>query len=135
MPVLIIPIAVAVPPMFVLIPPPVIRAPAILPSFMQFMSRMVGLPAVPTMMLHSLMQFVVGFRQTVLALRFVRTKARRAGEQQHSGQRRSRYNQLSVLQDPQTPFIYHFCSYSHWRSLVCTRVSTDRSEFTIRRVL
>jgi hypothetical protein len=57
--IVVIPIAIVVPAVSVLVPPTMRMSPAILASLVQFMARMVGLAAVPAMMLDGFMQLVV----------------------------------------------------------------------------
>src|SRR5260370_26684482 len=57
--IVVTPIAIAMPPVAVLVPPAMVLIPAVFSSFVQIAPRMIGLPAVPAMMLHGFMQFVI----------------------------------------------------------------------------
>jgi len=65
--IVVIPIAIAMPPVAVLVPPAMILIPAVFSSFVQIAPRMIGLPAVPAMMLHGFMQFVIRLGDAPLA--------------------------------------------------------------------
>jgi hypothetical protein len=84
--VIVVPIAIGVPPAIVFIPPPVIGAPAILAGLVQLVARMIRLLAVPAVVLHGFVQFVIGFRQTMLTFAFIRPNLGRTREQQKPGQ-------------------------------------------------
>ncbi|PYU55672.1 MAG: hypothetical protein DMG56_25000, partial [Acidobacteria bacterium] len=56
--VMVIPIALGAPAVFVFIPPAVPLVPALLPGFMQLMPRTIRLSAVPAVMLHGFVEFV-----------------------------------------------------------------------------
>jgi hypothetical protein len=56
-----------VPPAFVLIPPAVMVAPTLFPSFMQFAAFVIGLLAVAAVMFYRFMQFVLGMLDSSLA--------------------------------------------------------------------
>jgi len=66
--VVIIPIAIGMPPVAVFVPPAMRLIPAAFASFMQVAPRMIGLPAIPAVMLHGFMQFVIRFGDASLAL-------------------------------------------------------------------
>src|ERR1700730_6709887 len=95
------------PAVLVFVPPPMICSPAIFASLPQFVARVVGLPAVPPVMLHSFVQPVIGLGQPMLALGFIRTHVSRAGEQKKRRQRCSGQKQLPELYDPQAMFCIH----------------------------
>src|SRR5260370_37714272 len=65
--IVVIPIAIAMPPVAVLVPPAMVLIPAVFSSFVQIAPRMIGLPAVPAMMLHGFMQFVIRLADAPLA--------------------------------------------------------------------
>jgi len=65
--IVIVPVTVAVPAVAVFIPPTMALSPAAFPRLMQFMPRMVRLPAVPTMMLDGFMQLVICLGDAPLA--------------------------------------------------------------------
>ena len=69
--VLLVPVSVSAPPMFVFIPPPMIRGIATFTSFPQFVSRMFRLLAIPPMMFNGLVEAVVGFGDAMLAFGLV----------------------------------------------------------------
>jgi hypothetical protein len=64
----IIPVAIVAPAVAVFIPPATPLSPATLPLLAQFMPRMVRLSAVPSVILHSFVEPVVGFGNAPLAL-------------------------------------------------------------------
>jgi hypothetical protein len=66
--IVVIPIAIGMPPVAVFIPPAMSFVPAAFPRFMQFVARMIGLPAIPAVMLHGFMQFVIRLGDAPLAL-------------------------------------------------------------------
>jgi hypothetical protein len=86
----IIPIMVAMPAMFVLIPPLVALSPAPLAGFVQFVAPVVRLPAVRSMVLDRFMQFVFGMRGTPGAIVLVGGGSRRTREQERDTQRGGR---------------------------------------------
>jgi len=57
--IVVIPIAFGMPAVAVFVPPAVPLIPAVLPRFVQFVPSVVRLSAVPTMMLHGFVKFVV----------------------------------------------------------------------------
>src|SRR5204862_6014740 len=65
--VMVIPIALGAPAVFVFIPPAVPLVPALLPGFMQLMPRTMRLSAVPSVMLHGCVEFVVRVGSAALA--------------------------------------------------------------------
>jgi hypothetical protein len=71
MAVLVIPVVIPVPTVFVFIPPSVVSAPAILAGLAQFVARVIRLLAIPAVMLHGLVKSVIRFGHAVLALRFI----------------------------------------------------------------
>ena len=58
-PVLIVPVAVGVPPVFIFVPPTVMGAPAIFTGLVQLMPCVIRLSAVPTVMFHRFVQPMV----------------------------------------------------------------------------
>jgi len=66
--IVVIPIAIGMPPAAVFVPPAMILIPAAFSSFMQVAPRMIGLPAIPAVMLHGFMQFVIRLGDAPLAL-------------------------------------------------------------------
>ena len=84
--VMIIPVAVGMPPMFMFVPPTMVAVPAPLACFVQLLAPAVGLPAVGAMMLDRFMQPVIGSRQAPLAIIVIGAQLRCSGEKQASGQ-------------------------------------------------
>ena len=84
--VMIIPIAVGVPSMPVFIPPFVELAPAILARLMQLVARMLRLWTVPSMMLRSLVEPVVGLHKAMPASIVIRSSTRCRAKKQDSTQ-------------------------------------------------
>jgi hypothetical protein len=83
--IVVIPIVIGMPPVAVLVPPAMILIPAMLSSFTQIAPRMIGLPAVPAMMLHGFMQFVIRLGDAPLApVVIFRGRAGRSRECQHA---------------------------------------------------
>jgi hypothetical protein len=105
--VVVIPVAIGVPTVIVFIPPAVIRRPAVLASLSQIVARVVCLPAVPAVVLNGFVEFVICFRQPMLALGLVRSYARRAGEDQNCSQRSASQNQLPEFHQPCTTVCFH----------------------------
>src|SRR4029077_8581756 len=66
--IVVIPIAIGMPPAAVFVPPAMILIPAAFSSLMQVAPRMIGLPAIPAVMLHGFMQFVIRLGDASLAL-------------------------------------------------------------------
>jgi len=66
--IVIVPIAIGVPPVAVFIPPTMGLIPAAFASFMQVAPSIVRLPAVPAVMLHGFVQFVICPGDAPLAL-------------------------------------------------------------------
>ena len=65
--VVLVPVAVSVPAVFVFIPPAVTFTPATLPGLVQFTALVVCLSAVASMFLDGLVEFMVGMRDPALA--------------------------------------------------------------------
>jgi len=82
MAVIVIPVALRPPFVAFHVPPLMILRPAIFARFRQFVPRMLGLFAVPAVMLDGFMKFVVGVFGAMLALRFIRFHSGRPGEEQ-----------------------------------------------------
>jgi len=89
--IVVIPIAIGMPAMAVFIPPAMPLPPATFARLVQIVAGAVRLPAVPAVMLHGFMQFVIGFGDAALATTVVIGEcAGRSGERQHSKQCGSR---------------------------------------------
>jgi hypothetical protein len=84
--VVIIPVAVAVPPMFMFIPPAMAAVPAPLSCFVQLLAPAIGLPARGAMMFDRFMQPVIGTRHSPLAIIVIGAQLGRPGEKQASRQ-------------------------------------------------
>jgi hypothetical protein len=85
----IIPVAIVAPAVAVFIPPATPLSPATLPLLAQFMPRMVRLSAVPSVILHSFVEPVVGFGNAPLALIVILGRcSRRPRKCQHAQKRR-----------------------------------------------
>ena len=87
--VVVIIVVLGVPAMTVFIPPAMTVSPAILARFVQFMTSVVCLLALPAMMLDGFMKTVIGLGDTPLAIILIGAQTRCAGEQQESRQRRT----------------------------------------------
>jgi hypothetical protein len=93
--IVIIPITVGVPAVAVLIPPAMVLAPAALSRFVQFVPRVIRLPAVPAVILDSFMQSMVRLGNPPLAsVIFVgggswHSRKRQHAENRGSGQHRT----------------------------------------------
>jgi hypothetical protein len=105
--VVIVPIAIGVPPVFIFVPPLVVRLPAILASFPQFVPRVLRLCAVPAVVLHGLVNLMVGFRQAMLALPLVCANCGRAGKHQESGKSGAGHDQFPKPVLSQTMLYFH----------------------------
>jgi hypothetical protein len=85
--VVLVPIAVRVPAVFVFIPPPVALTPAPLPSLVQFTALVVCLSAVASMFLDGLVEFMIGMSDPALTPVVVfGVKSRHCGESQYHRQ-------------------------------------------------
>lgn len=84
--VVVIPVVIRVPAMFVFIPPSMIGAPAALPRFVQLAARAIGLPTLVAMVLDGFVQLVIGVRNASLAIVVIGPQLRRAGEHKKTGQ-------------------------------------------------
>ena len=83
--IVIIPISIGMPTVTVFIPPTMPLAPAAFPRLVQFVPRMIRLPAVPAVVLHGFVEFVVRFGNTALATAVVvRQRTRRPGKGQQA---------------------------------------------------
>jgi hypothetical protein len=65
--VVVIPIAIGVPAAAIFIPPTVAFIPAAFPRLVQFVACVIRLPAVPAVMFHGFVQFVICFDNAALA--------------------------------------------------------------------
>jgi hypothetical protein len=89
------------------VPPLVVLVPAVLPGLAQLVTRMLGLLAVPTVVLDRLVNVVIGPFRAMLAFRLIRANIRRARQKQKACESRQRYEQLCQLQNSQPPFDLH----------------------------
>jgi hypothetical protein len=90
--VMIVPIAIAVPAVAVFVPPTMPLIPAAFPRFVQFVPRTVRLPAVPAVVFHGFMEFVIHLGDAPLAIAVVVVicpRIRRSGKN-HQGEKRRR---------------------------------------------
>jgi hypothetical protein len=79
--VVVIPIAIGTPAVAVFVPPAVPFVPAAFPRVVQFVPRTVRLPAVPSVVLHGFVDFVVRLGDAALAITVaIRECARRSGK-------------------------------------------------------
>ena len=94
--IVVIPIAVGMPTVAVLVPPAVPLIPAAFPRLVQFVPGMIGLSAVPAMVLHGFMQSVIRLGDAALAAGIlIRAGTRRSGESKQANKRRSSEHCLS----------------------------------------
>jgi hypothetical protein len=64
----IVPVLLVVPALLIFVPPLVMLVPAAFPGFLQFMTGVIGLRTVRTVMVDGIVQFVIGVDDAVLAL-------------------------------------------------------------------
>src|SRR2546430_11102964 len=84
--IVVIPIAIGMPAVAVFVPPAMALIPAAFACFAQFMTRTIRLPAVPAVMFHGFVEFVVRLDNAPLAAAVViRQCTRCSGEGQHAG--------------------------------------------------
>jgi hypothetical protein len=76
----VIPVVIAAPAVAIFIPPAMVQSPAPFPCLVQFMTPTVCLSAVPSMVFHGFVEFVVGLDNTPLAVIAIRLCAGRASE-------------------------------------------------------
>ena len=65
--IVVIPIAIGMPAVAVFVPPTMPLIPAVFPRFMQVVARVIGLPAVPAVMLYGFVESVIRLGDTPLA--------------------------------------------------------------------
>jgi hypothetical protein len=81
--VVLVPVALGMPAVFVFVPPPVIFTPAVLARFVELCALAFGLNAVASMPFNSLVKFMIGVRDPALAAPVVfGVKWRDSGEKQ-----------------------------------------------------
>lgn len=91
--VVLVPVAFGAPPVLVFIPPAMALPPATFACLVQFTTLVLGLPAVASMSLDGLVEFMLRMSDSALAAVYVfRMKARHRGEEQGCGQDRTRKN-------------------------------------------
>jgi hypothetical protein len=88
MPVVVVAVVIRAPSVGFDVPPSVAVIPTIFPRFVQFVTRMLGLAAVPTVMFDRFMEVMIGPFCPVLAFRLAGTDTWCAGEEQKTSQRR-----------------------------------------------
>jgi len=91
--IMVIPIALGAPAVSVFIPPAVPLVPAVLPGFMQLMPRTIRLSAVPAVMLHGFVEFVVRLGNAALATIVVFGGRQGCSWNCQQAQKRRRYEQ------------------------------------------
>jgi hypothetical protein len=115
--VVIIPIAIGTPAMAVFVPPAVPFVPAAFPRFVQFVPRMLRLLAVPAVMLHGFVDFVVRLGDAALAITVaIRECTRRSGKGHQSNECHSSEHYLPEMVLP-SHLKFHVLSilpYSPW---------------------
>src|SRR5215470_11852239 len=84
--IVIVPITIGAPTVFILIPPTMIRGVATFASFVQLVASVFGLLAVAAMMLDGFMKAMIRFANAPLAI-IVCTQSGRAREEQETGHR------------------------------------------------
>ena len=84
--IVIIPVAIGVPAVTVGVPPTAVVFPTIVAGFCEFVSRMRGLLALPTVMLDGLVQPVIGVPDSLVAI--VCFRARHSSEKRQSARQR-----------------------------------------------
>jgi len=87
MPVVVVPVVFLAPLAPLSIPPPVVLVPAVFTSFPKFVTCVLGLAAVPAVMLDRFVEAMIGPFCPVLAFRLVGTDKWCAGEEQKTSQR------------------------------------------------
>jgi hypothetical protein len=85
--VIVIPVAIAVPAVLIFVPPLVLGLPAVFSRFLQFVPCVLGLLAVPAVMLHGFVNPMIGPHQAILAFPFVCANRGRTSEYKQSGER------------------------------------------------
>ena len=85
--IVVVPIVLRMPAVFVFIPPSVPCAPAVLPLFVKFMTPMFGLLAAIAMMLNGFVQVVFYVGDAPLAIVVSGVQSRHPGEHEKAGQR------------------------------------------------
>jgi hypothetical protein len=94
--IVIVPIVIAVPAVAVFVPPTMPFVPATFPRFVQLVPRAIHLPAVPAVVFHGFMQFVVCLGNAALAIAVVVcTRTRRSDKNHQAGKRRRSEHGLS----------------------------------------
>jgi len=91
--IVVIPIAIGMPPVAVFVPPAMPLVPTAFSRFVQFVARVIRLPAVPTVMLDGLVQLMIPLGDAALAtIVILGGRLGRSSECQHP-QNRRRYEQ------------------------------------------
>jgi hypothetical protein len=86
----LVPVVLGAPAMLVFIPPAMLLAPAMLARFVQLAPLMIRLPAVASMSLDGLVEFMVGVRDPALTpVDVFGVKSRRCSEEKHCAQDRA----------------------------------------------
>ena len=93
--VVVIPITVMMPAVFVYVPPLLASSPTALPDLVQFLAPMIRLGAVVSVVFNRLVEFVIGACSAPLAIVVIGARAGQADEQEHSSQCRGSQCPLS----------------------------------------
>lgn len=94
----LVPVVLGAPAMLVFIPPAMLLAPATLASFVQLVALVICLPAVASVSLDSLVEFMVGVRDPALTpVDVFGVKSRRRAEEKHCAQDRAGKDRRSCV--------------------------------------
>jgi len=91
--IVVIPIAIRMPPVAVFVPPTAPLVPAAFPRLVQFMTRMIRLPAVPTVMLDGLVQLMIRLGDAALTTIVILGGHPGCSRECQHSQKRRRYEQ------------------------------------------
>jgi len=104
--IVIIPIAVGVPTMLVFIPPAMIVGVTRFAGFVQFVARIVGLPAVASMMLNGFVKTMIRLGHTALAI-VIGAQTRSAREKQKTCHCRAGHRNFCCSKNSRLKFCLH----------------------------
>jgi hypothetical protein len=105
--IVIVPVTLGAPAMLIFVPPAMSAVPAILAGFAQLGARMVGLPALASMVLDGFVKTMVSLGDAVLAIVVIGAQTRSPAEEQESGQRRTSQRDLSHPENSRLQFCLH----------------------------
>jgi len=105
--VVVIPIAIGMPTVFVFVPPAMSAAPAILARLVQFMPGLISLFAFASMMLDGFMKMMIGPGDATLAIVVIGAQTRSAGEEQKPHQRSAGQHYFSDGENSRQKFGLH----------------------------